>query len=227
MIKVTSSKLHWNYFLALEQDMERTARYIEFCHANRAVFSIELARLLFAAASEVDVLAKCICKIIKPKAACGNMDDYRQIFSNASKLPVRDVGHIPSLAKIEVYLPRYGMKLTPWNKWANGVKNPDWWRSYNHVKHKRNRFFQEATLKNALNALGALLVMNYCYHFLLLIRPISGPSNRFPPYRSWASGNAMRVTSSLTPQSVLFRLPEDYYDSPCRQLAEFAKSFDP
>jgi hypothetical protein len=226
MTMLTDNRLHWNYFLALEQDMERTARYIELCHANRDVFSIELAHLLFAAASEVDVLAKCICKRIMPNAPCGNIKDYRRIFTGAAKLPANDVGYIPSLAKLDVYLPRYGMKLSPWAKWAKGAENPDWWTSYNNVKHERNRFFQEATLQNALDALAGLLVMNYYYHFLLLIQPIPGPSNRFPPVRLWGSDNAMRVTNHLTPQSVLFRLPEYYYDSPGRQLAEFAKGLD-
>jgi hypothetical protein len=64
MIKVKANKLHWNYFLALEQDLEAASRYIEFCDANLKVFSIELAHLLLAAASEVDVLAKCICEIV-------------------------------------------------------------------------------------------------------------------------------------------------------------------
>ena len=40
MIKWTVNKFHWNYFLALEQDLEATSRYIEFCDANLKVFSI-------------------------------------------------------------------------------------------------------------------------------------------------------------------------------------------
>src|ERR1700690_2238117 len=115
MIKITKSNLHWNYFLALEQDMTRTARYIEFHDENLAVFSIELAHLLFAAASEVDVLTKCICRIIKPdalpKKRDPNMNDYRNFFTNAAKLPAADAGHVPSFTKMEISIPRYGMKL--------------------------------------------------------------------------------------------------------------------
>jgi hypothetical protein len=54
------AKLHWNYFIALEEDMQALSRYIEFCDDNLDVYSIELAHLLFAAASEVDVLAKSV-----------------------------------------------------------------------------------------------------------------------------------------------------------------------
>ena len=53
MIQVTPSKLHWNYFLALERDLEIVSRYVEFCSQNFEVYSIEFAHLLFAAASEI------------------------------------------------------------------------------------------------------------------------------------------------------------------------------
>lgn len=60
-IYVDPSKMHWNYYLALEHDMEVVSRYVEFCEPNFSVYSIELAHLLFAVASEVDVVAKLLC----------------------------------------------------------------------------------------------------------------------------------------------------------------------
>lgn len=41
-IRVVESKLHWNYFLALECDMEQAGRYIEFTSENFRVYTIEL-----------------------------------------------------------------------------------------------------------------------------------------------------------------------------------------
>lgn len=79
MIHVTASKLHWNYFVALERDLESVSRYIEFNSDNLNVYSIELAHLLFAASSEVDVLAKLLCKRFAPKAKCRNIDEYRPL----------------------------------------------------------------------------------------------------------------------------------------------------
>jgi hypothetical protein len=49
MIQATESKLHWNYFIALERDLETTTRYVEFTPANFSTYSIEFAHLLFAA----------------------------------------------------------------------------------------------------------------------------------------------------------------------------------
>jgi len=67
MIKTGETLLHWNYFLALESDLERVSRYIEFDKANFKTYSIELAHLLLAASSEVDVVAKTLCQRIDSK----------------------------------------------------------------------------------------------------------------------------------------------------------------
>jgi hypothetical protein len=95
--------LHWNYFLALERDLEVASRYVEFDKANFKTYSIELARLLFAAASEVDVLAKALCALFVPSAQPADMDEYR----------VRLVEHLPKLMDMEAVIPRYGLSFAP------------------------------------------------------------------------------------------------------------------
>jgi hypothetical protein len=67
-------KLHWNYFLALERDLEVVSRYVEFTDDNNETYSIELAHLLFAAASEADVIAKLLCKQLDPPSARSRED---------------------------------------------------------------------------------------------------------------------------------------------------------
>lgn len=216
MIRVKSSKLHWNYFLALEQDLEGLTRYIEFCDSNFQVFSIELAHLLFAAASEVDVLAKCICEIVAPKKQRKNIDDYRRnileeenlLIPTVSAKPTANPAYATKVYELEVRIPRYGISFIPWENWSAN-KNPDWWRSYNNVKHERNKFFPEATLQNALNAMGALLIMNYYYYRLVLTEK--------NPKSQWQFKGAS-VTRNLEPQSLFLRLPEDYYDSLPKQM---------
>lgn len=187
-ISVTSRKLHWNYFVALERDLDAVSRYVEFCEQNFDTFSIELAHLLFAAASEVDVVAKILCEKINPVAPRGNINDYK-----AALLPA-----IPDLPDTEVFISRYGLSFKPWSKWA-GAKNPLWWRSYNNVKHERDSHFHEATLKNALNALGALLILTFHYYALTLAVP---PSTVLAP---------KKTTRELQPESVLLRLDSNFY----------------
>jgi hypothetical protein len=58
MIDVSKSFIHWNYFLAIESDLENLSRYIEFIDTNFKTYSIELAHLLLASSSEIDVVLK-------------------------------------------------------------------------------------------------------------------------------------------------------------------------
>ena len=86
----------------------------------------------------------------------------------------------------------------PWENWACS-KNPLWWKSYNNVKHERDAYFQEATLKNALNALGGLLALTYHYYSCSLSPP--GETRLAPK----------DTMQKLQPESILLRLPEDFY----------------
>jgi hypothetical protein len=188
VITVTTQKTHWNYFLAIERDMENVARYVEFAEPNFSTYSIELTHLLFAAASEVDVLAKLLCEMTAPSLSRRNIDDYRFALSQT----------LPSLSSQRVYVPRFGLSFIPWMKWSNET-NPDWWRSYNNVKHERNAHHNEATLQNALNALGALLLLNHEYYSRTL------SENTAVPLR------AKETSRRLEPTSGLLRLSEDCY----------------
>ncbi len=190
-ITSTPAKLHWNYFLALEQDMDSVSRYIEFCEPNFSVYSIELARLLFAAASEVDVIAKLLCELLAPDAPKGNINEYKSVL-----LPA-----FPDLPGTEVFVARYGLLFKPWSNWADSQnpKNPSWWRSYNKVKHERAAHFNQATLKNSLNALGALLILIFHYYS----RKLATHSDEVLEPKA--------TTSQLVPESSFIHLDDNFY----------------
>jgi hypothetical protein len=137
----------WEYFLALEEDLERCTRYVEFDERNFETFSIEFAKLLLAAGSEVDVLAKMICNKLDPAARARKIDQYRLCIMTRR----------PAFADAEVNMSRYFREpFRPWETWkpaaGGSPTNPTWWQSYNKVKHKRNTCFNQATLSNVLNA---------------------------------------------------------------------------
>ena len=188
MIQVTDGKLHWNYLIALERDLEVVSRYVEFCEQNYDVYSIEFAHLLFAASSEVDVIAKLLCERLQPAAPRGNINEYRPVL----------LAEFPDLPTTQVFVPRYGLSLTPWDNWT-GPDNPLWWRSYNNVKHQRDVHFDQATLKNALNALSALLILTF-HHYSLALAP-TGTARLSP----------VKTTNELNPETTLLRLPSDHY----------------
>jgi len=153
MITFGTPKHHWNYFLAIEQDLQNVSRYIEFSNANLTTYSIELTHILLSASSEVDVLMKQLCALIEPNAPTNNINDYRAIIK----------AHLNSFIDEEVVINRYGLSYKPWENW-HGHQNPDWWRSYNNVKHQRNQYYPEANLQNTINAVGALLVAIVYYY---------------------------------------------------------------
>ena len=49
--------------------------------ATTHTYSIELAHLLFAAASEADVIAKLLCKQIDPQQSPVNIDGYKPVIT--------------------------------------------------------------------------------------------------------------------------------------------------
>lgn len=217
-----NTRLHWNYFLALERDMEAISRYIEFSPANFNTYSIELAHLLLSAASEVDTLAKRICASINPNSKRDNINQYREIIKTAEDsqtkgslglkrgqpdLVEEDDRH--RLSELRVHVPRYGLEFCPWGSWAKDA-NPSWWASYNKVKHERSRCFSEANLNNALHALAALLAINYLHYRVEMTK-----AN--PHLRLYAICDKA-VTRLMEPQSTFLRFGEDFYDNPIETL---------
>ena len=153
-IQHNETPAHWNYFLCLEDDIERLSRWIEFSSENESVYSIELVRLLMTAAAEVDVVAKALCKLIDPKAKAESINSYQSVLMLA----------VPTLAKASVDLPRYGLRFQPWLNWKRPKTPPEWWSGNNKVKHHRSEHFKQGNLRNVLNAVAGLLLLLLLYY---------------------------------------------------------------
>lgn len=138
---------HWSYFLSIEEDFLRVSRYVHFNATNNKTYSIEFARIILAAGSEVDVVAKALTNAITGKDT-ENIKEHMNAL-----LPV-----FPDIPKHTVLMDRFGMDVVPWENWNQG-KSPDWWKGYNAVKHNRGRFFQEANLENAFRVVAGLFIL--------------------------------------------------------------------
>ncbi len=138
----------WSYFLSLEADFALTTRYVHISTGNYKTYSIEYVKLILSSCSEIDVLLKLICKEHEPTTTVNNIDQYRPIL----------LKYYPDIVKTEVSLPRYQIKLLPWEKWSEET-NPDWWRDYNDIKHVRSSNFEKANLFNTMYAMGGLVVL--------------------------------------------------------------------
>lgn len=139
---------HWNYFLALEDDVVRLARYLEPTTDNFGAYSLELARILSTAASEVDVIAKQLCRKLNADSKADNITAYMKGINAA----------FPEIAQAEASIPKFGLTLRPWTQWEQ-EKSPLWWQANNNVKHHRHTHFKDANLQNALDAVAGLFIL--------------------------------------------------------------------
>lgn len=177
VIQETGSLLHWNYFLALESDTEHLSRYVEFTTKNFDTYSIEIAHLLLAASSEVDVVARQLCKCINSSSTADRINEYRNVIKPS----------IPELENSVVSIPRHGLELIPWKNWQND-QTPNWWSDHNMVKHYRSSHFEKANLTNVLNAMaGLFLLILYFYRDEIQVRRMEPPPILFMPPRDLAS----------------------------------------
>ena len=153
VIQESKKFIHWNYFLAIESDVTVLSRFVEFTKDNFKTYSLETAHLLLAAASEVDVVAKLLCKEVDPHSSPERINEYREILDPALPI-IKDMG---------VTIPRFGLSLTPWLNWRSN-QTPHWWSDYNAVKHERNLNFKKANLKNTVNSIAGLFVLLLHYY---------------------------------------------------------------
>ena len=147
----TVNNHHWNYLLALDADAAALARYVEFTPKNFTTYSLELARLLMAAAAETDVVAKLACARVAPNTRAQGIAQYYPVLSKSRA----------NLRGYSVEIKRFGLLLTPWKDWTK-AKSPIWWRAYNAVMHSSDTSFHEANLKNALNGRWAIRHVALC-----------------------------------------------------------------
>lgn len=138
---------HWEYFLSIESDLERCSRFIEFAPNNYSAYSVEFARIIMAAASEFDNLAKKLCNLIDSSKNPQNINQYYPIITSK----------YPKFTQYEILIPRYKLDFKPWLNW-NASGSPDWWsKGYNKIKHDRDNHFCQANLYNAILATSGLL----------------------------------------------------------------------
>ena len=156
-------KYHWDYYLALENDFLLTERYVSFdlgenylynddCKGdkgNSECFSNEYVKQYQAICSEVDVLLKTICKEFEESSKAENMRSYTEEI----------LKQWPTITSQEVEVK--DKRLVPFGQWEKGenYKSPAWWGLYNDVKHNRIVNYRQANLKNVINALAGLYVL--------------------------------------------------------------------
>lgn len=176
----------WNYYLSLEADIANTSQYIE-PKGQEDVYSFEFAKLLILSCTEVESVLKAICRAITGEQPGGDIGIYKKIV----------LENYPRITEASVVVTRLGTNLTPFSEWKTGKLS--WWDAYQHVKHNRGAFFEQATYRHAVTSISALYILifylakiedltfrdydskyidsNYCYGHLLV-----SPSEQLPGF---------------------------------------------
>ena len=147
---------HWTLFQVIDEDLHDFSRHVEFAEANFETYSIDLLRLYLSICSEVDVIAKLLCRRIGANLPDRpNMDHYRRTLKS----------HTPyaNLSGLKITIRPMGREILPWEAW-NRDQNPEWWTKHQGVKHERDQHFADADLKNVLDAAAGLLVFLTYWH---------------------------------------------------------------
>ena len=164
-------KSYWKYFLELEESLIEVQRYINFEKNNWKVYSNEFIKLLEVIGAEVDVIAKEIVLYQKP---------HLKKAEGIAKWGYEIQQLIPNIDSVKLCFNSENI-IVPWNNWKNeryinkkgiesyrlkkGKENPEWWISYNKVKHERTTIkngkynYERANLENIINALGGLYIL--------------------------------------------------------------------
>jgi hypothetical protein len=157
-------KFHWDYFLALESNLDNLSRYIELHESNYAAYSTELGHLLLAASSETEVLLKQICTTLAPCIKRKSIKDFQAII----------VTHIPDICQTKVEMPRHNLMLYPWKDFNNKI--PGWWDGHHKVKYYRDKHYAQGNLQNTLASMAALY-STIILHYHIILNKVSRLTN--------------------------------------------------
>jgi len=176
----------WNYFLKLESDFHATARYIGGSKANDTTCSIEFAQQIVCINTECEAVIKKICKMIDPKNPASNMGHYKRTIMKK----------FPKLHTASVRVDQFRRTVHPFAGWDGSGGRLDWWNAFQDIKYHRDKNFEKSNLKNTLDALSALLILEL---YLYAIFSPEGAKSLGRTLLLWAPG--MPESAEMVPPS--------------------------
>lgn len=153
--------LHWHTYQYLESKLVNISNVIVIDRKNHKAWGEELADLLVLTGNAMDTFFRNMydcpnfkndpnyLSIKKPKEKW-DISDYRRVFEPYYELSKN------------VITAGYGLgdaqKIRPFSRFSE--RRPSWWSAYNKVKHEYYDHLPKANLRNVLNCLGGLLILN-------------------------------------------------------------------
>lgn len=152
MTRKELSQKYWRYYLLLEKRFIESTEYVELHKDNFGTFSNGYALLIQAIGSELDTMFKEYCGFSTSEFR--TISDYTQHIMKS----------YPDIASQKIVLQEYDIEIQPFKAW--GTKKPSkllWWDAFTSIKHNRSGQIREAKLKNVLNILGALYLLEMMF----------------------------------------------------------------
>lgn len=153
-------------YINIEKELRNIFNYIEPDEKNKNTFSLELYSLFLHACTEVELNCKEIMEANGAKTVKDgifSMTDYIKL--ERSSLLSKYTVIFPNWRQRNAVTkkPEYVKKeFRPFKNFGAAIgKAPNWYQSYNKVKHNREKYLEKANLQNCMNAVAGILVLLY------------------------------------------------------------------
>ena len=155
---------YWHYAESLNEQLGKTTQFIEPDEENYGTYSLEFTKIILSACSEIEVVSRLLCELIDP--GCGfSLPGSRHMMKDIAQKIVK---RFPNISTAKINIQSKDKAIYPFARWKNG--KPDkllWWEDYNAIKHHRYSAFHRATLKNAIDSVAALIIIDsYLYQMV-------------------------------------------------------------
>lgn len=164
---ICPSNSFWLHYLSLERSLLEISEYIAINKDNFQCYSFKNMQLFFAICSEIDSIFKHIQRnVYSDITSVESLNIVKNI------IMLREVFPIVKETTITTNIDGSVIEFKPFeelfsdyleNNNNNKAKPRSWWQQYNDVKHQRLDNFDNANLKNLLESLSALHILNLIY----------------------------------------------------------------
>jgi hypothetical protein len=174
----------WEYYLDLERQFIDFTKYVPYLEGNENVYSFRLLNLTLAIGAHIDSAFKEMFRF--PDFSKKYPEILKKV--KAQKATIRDylsIGKEYCLSERKVFfkkLPKNEV-VFPFKQFETGA-SPEWWTTYNKIKHEFSSNFEKSTLKNARDALAGAFLLNVVHKPAILRLFEYGVAK--PKYESWS-----------------------------------------
>jgi len=153
----------WRFqYMGIEEELERSFRYVHPSDDNAGCFSLRFAEIIRSAANAYEILAKELYAKLYNRIDKLNVFNYLALdlfltLTDQRVTQLAGVGTFPTHPEVT----RPFANLASWDK-ASPIQPahiPDWWNAYNAVKHSQAGLKDYATLANAMAVTAALFLL--------------------------------------------------------------------